>query len=291
DQNFLQIAHIQIPNANVDVSKYDEEKEAGGHTGIASRVTVVQKIPHEGEVNRARYMPQNPEMIATWTVSGDVLVFDRTKHSNHSTGACNPQIRLKGHTKEGYGLAWNPQKEGHLVSGSEDTFINAWDITSFSKEKATMSPCRTYKTHSSVVNDIAFHPHHDSLFGSVSDDCTLQIHDTRSTNDTKASHEIQAHKSAINALAFNPASEYVLATAGADQTVALWDLRNLKNKLHTFEGHRNEVVGLQWSPHEEAILASSSIDRRVILWDLSKIGEEQTPEDSEDGGPELACTL
>lgn len=31
-------------------------------------------------MNRARYMPQNPCIIATKTPSSDVLVFDYTKH-------------------------------------------------------------------------------------------------------------------------------------------------------------------------------------------------------------------
>lgn len=44
---------------------------------------------------------------------------------------------------------------------------------------------------------------------------------------------------------------------------------------------------VQWSPHNETILASSGTDRRLNVWDLSKIGEEQTPEDAEDGPPEL----
>jgi WD40 repeat protein len=44
---------------------------------------------------------------------------------------------------------------------------------------------------------------------------------------------------------------------------------------------------LSWSPHHDAILGSASSDRRVNIWDLTKIGEEQTPEDAEDGPPEL----
>lgn len=44
---------------------------------------------------------------------------------------------------------------------------------------------------------------------------------------------------------------------------------------------------MQWSPHNETILASSGTDRRLHVWDLSKIGEEQTPEDAEDGPAEL----
>ena len=44
---------------------------------------------------------------------------------------------------------------------------------------------------------------------------------------------------------------------------------------------------VQWSPHNETILASSGTDRRLHIWDLSKIGEEQAPDDAEDGPPEL----
>jgi WD40 repeat protein len=69
--------------------------------------------------------------------------------------------------------------------------------------------------------------------------------------------------------------------------VALWDLRNLSTRLHTLESHQDEILQLQWSPHHETILASSSSDRRVNVWDLSRIGEEQTAEDAEDGPPEL----
>lgn len=71
------------------------------------------------------------------------------------------------------------------------------------------------------------------------------------------------------------------------QTVALWDLRNLKLKLHTFESHTEEVLQLAWSPTNETVFASASGDRRINLWDVSKIGLEQTPEDAEDGPPEL----
>ncbi|PKU33273.1 histone-binding protein rbbp4 [Limosa lapponica baueri] len=47
------------------------------------------------------------------------------------------------------------------------------------------------------------------------------------------------------------------------------------------------LTKVQWSPHNETILASSGTDRRLNVWDLSKIGEEQSPEDAEDGPPEL----
>lgn len=96
-----------------------------------------------------------------------------------------------------------------------------------------------------------------------------------------------AHNDAVNCLAFNPASTSVLATASADKTIGIWDLRNLKEKLHSLDGHADTVTSLAWHPHEEAILGSGSYDRRVIFWDLSRVGEEQLPDDQEDGPPEL----
>ena len=41
------------------------------------------------------------------------------------------------------------------------------------------------------------------------------------------------------------------------------------------------------SPFSETILATCGADRRVNVWDLSLIGQEQDPDDAEDGPPEL----
>jgi len=109
----------------------------------------------------------------------------------------------------------------------------------------------------------------------------------RCNNTSKPSHTVDAHTAEVNCLSFNPYSEFILATSSADKTVALWDLRNLKLKLHSFESHKDEIFQVQWSPHNETILASSGTDRRLHVWDLSKIGEEQSSEDAEDGPPEL----
>jgi len=71
------------------------------------------------------------------------------------------------------------------------------------------------------------------------------------------------------------------------KTVVLHDLRSPMKKLHLFESHTDEVLHLAWSPHNPTIFASASSDRRVNVWDLSQIGVEQTPDDQEDGPPEL----
>src|SRR6266545_4068566 len=71
------------------------------------------------------------------------------------------------------------------------------------------------------------------------------------------------------------------------QTAVLHDIRSPSQKLHVFESHTDEVLHLGWSPHNPTIFASASSDRRINIWDLHRIGEEQSPDDQEDGPPEL----
>lgn len=99
EQNHLLIASVQLPNedAQFDASHYDNEKgEFGGFGSVSGKIEIEIKINHEGEVNRARYMPQNPCVIATKTPSSDVLVFDYTKHPSKPdpNGECHPDLRL-----------------------------------------------------------------------------------------------------------------------------------------------------------------------------------------------------
>lgn len=61
----------------------------------------------------------------------------------------------------------------------------------------------------------------------------------------------------------------------------------MKTPLHSFYYHNDEILHLSWSPTHETIFASASSDRRVAIWDLAAIGIEQTPDDAEDGPPEL----
>ncbi|KAH6562161.1 hypothetical protein BASA50_007695 [Batrachochytrium salamandrivorans] len=291
-QNYLQIAQAQLPNENVEVDGRNndpERGEAGGYGGADCKINIIQKINHDGEVNRARYMPQNPDIIATRTCLGPVYIFDRTRHTStpSSDGVCSPEIKLVSHTKEGYGMSWHPTREGELLTASEDTTICSWDIRKFSKDKKTLSPVRTYTAHTAWVEDVAWSTLIESTFASVGDDKRMMIWDTRSASSNKASFCVDAHTAEINCVAFNPKNEFLVATGSADKTVALWDMRNLQHRLHSFESHQDEILQLSWSPHNETVLASSSGDRRLNIWDISRIGEEQSPEDAEDGPPEL----
>lgn len=85
------------------VEHYEHFLEFGGFGSITGKIEVEIKMNHEGEVNRARYMPQNPQLLATKSPSSEVFIFDYTKHPSVPTSdnVCRPQLRLRGHSKEG----------------------------------------------------------------------------------------------------------------------------------------------------------------------------------------------
>jgi len=59
-------------------------------------------------------------------------------------GACSPDLRLRGHSTEGYGLSWSKFKQGHLLSGSDDAQICLWDINATPKNK-TLDAMQIFK--------------------------------------------------------------------------------------------------------------------------------------------------
>jgi histone-binding protein RBBP4 len=120
EPNYLQIASVKIPkeNKSEDTAMEDVhgkiqflcmrasitnffaiEENKNNETFIK----ITQKILHEGEVNRARYQIENPNIIATKSRTGDVYIFDRTTFDlmPQKDEKFDPTLRLTGHHKEG----------------------------------------------------------------------------------------------------------------------------------------------------------------------------------------------
>ena len=268
EQNYLMVASVNLPQSDTVISQpapnstnnddtstanttfiasnYDEEKkEIGGFGATASsgssssigKIEVRMKIKHTGEVNRARYMPQNHFIVASRGPDPSIFIWDLSKHCSFpdDDSVSTPQGVCVGHQSEGYGLCWSPHKEGLLVSCSEDKTICLWDVNEVSSRKNNSSagtqlkPVSVFKGHTDVVEDVDWHHKDTNLIGSVGDDRSIRIWDMRENLPSKAAHCVEnAHNADVNSIAFNPVNEFLLATGSADKTVALWDMRNLK---------------------------------------------------------------
>jgi histone-binding protein RBBP4 len=170
-------------------------------------------------------------------------------------GLCKPDIRLTGHKNEGYGLSWSHQREGYLLSGSDDAQICVWDVKGTTQSNrvgggasrgrpqgfqpwlqallpspaaclrpaawpaACPAPCllpppplpqqlaalHIFQGHGGVVEDVAWHPRHGDLFGSVGDDKKLIIWDLRKPAGAAQDKEVEAHTGGARAGGSPPA--------------------------------------------------------------------------------------
>lgn len=242
-------------------------------SGGKNPLKVFKKFEHEGEINRIRVNSFDNNIIATINDTSVVNIFDR-KHG--LVASLN-----NAHTEEdAFGLSFNKQKSNLLLSAATDGKCVLWDI----EKKCKLEQIQL---HSSIVNDVEFSYVNFNMFASVSDDKRLLINDIRSLDNKKT--EICVNAGTIfNAIALSPFSQNLVACAGEDAMVHLFDLRYTSNNiaLHQMSGHEGNITNLEFANYKDGILASAGEDRKLVYWDITKIGNEQTPDDAEDGVPE-----
>ena len=330
--NYLMRVDVHIPVDNGE----DEEEEAGGGGGggggdvpaaggvagadadgdapmdpalqkswggTAGKIETKQKVNMDGEVHRARCMPQNSSVVAVKSPSQNVYLFNldgRPAVPAVDDTGCSPDSLLTGHSSEGWALCWSPHDAyaGHLLSGSDDKLVLRWDTSVGGGEIEALA---TYEGHTDVVNDVAWHPLQQHTFGSVGDDRVVALWDARcsggggGSSGGPATKIADAHAADINCISFNPFEENYFVTGASDGNIHLWDARKLggaaggqgTKPMHVFAGHDKQVFQVQWNPHLKSVLGSCGADRRIFLWDMDKIGAEQSAEDAEDGPPEI----
>lgn len=80
---------------------------------------------------RINNLDENIIAVKTGGSSPQLLLYDlRNKENDLQKNV----IKLKGHDREGFGLAWNPLINGKIISGSDDKKIIFYDANSLESE-------------------------------------------------------------------------------------------------------------------------------------------------------------
>lgn len=144
-KNFIAVYSVQLPKFKPTIDVANEARAPPKEDDAVEKrhsVKLEKKLPHQGEVNRLAYMPQESDIIATKTDQGTVNLF--RLDSSEGTG---PFSVLKGLTAAGFGLSWSTKDAGHLVSSGADGKIAIWDAL-----KSPEQPVIHIKEYTTSVN-------------------------------------------------------------------------------------------------------------------------------------------
>lgn len=261
---------------NIEQWNYSTEKEEFELPTVSkTKLSVSQTINHLGDVNKLKYMPQNPDVIASSNNMGNFLVYNRTKHSTIKTlmgesDINEPQLRLVNQSHPSstdiFAFDWNRQKEGVTVAGSMDGIISLYDIRMGYGTKLGNDISATWDYLNDVgINDIEWVPTHDSVFLSADDKGGIRLHDSRS-DEVTLTYTTQC---AVNSVAVNPGNSFCVASGLGDGQIELRDIRLPSEPLRCFTPHSDAITQLKWHPTFHGVLGSSSADRLVKLHDIS----------------------
>jgi ribosome assembly protein RRB1 len=255
-------------------------------------------IPHYGGVNRVRVMPQNPDIVATWSDAGAIHLFnvasirqrfDSSRGKGAAVGKPWQDIPTKPffsystkHHTEGYALDWSTINQGHLVSADCEGSIQLWSpkpdgkfvVTPFYSTANDSTQLLSNKGRS--IEDLQWSPTEATVFATAECQGYVRIFDTRAPSKAMLTHQIHTDNVDVNVLSWNKLVHNLLATGGDDGTLAVWDLRHFANPssskppspLARFTPHKTPITSVEWHPTDESMLATSD-DVGTYVYDLS----------------------
>lgn len=236
-------------------------------------------IPHHGGVNRVRCMPQQPDIVATWSDVGNVYLHNiesirsrfaasEGKGAPSSASTSSSFFTHSGHATEGYALDWSKVKQGNLATGDNDGHIHVWTL----RPEGGYEVNPMYTSEGSSVEDIQWSPTEGTVFCAAESGGHVAIYDTRAPQRSMLRHCVHP-KTDVNVTNWNGLVTNLMATGADDGTLAVWDLRHFGKSdpvkpLARFTCHKTPITSVEWHPTDESMLAVSDTVGAYI-YDLS----------------------
>eukprot|EP00934_Nitzschia_sp_Nitz4_P006139 Nitzschia sp. Nitz4//scaffold247_size31676//9063//10613//NITZ4_007927-RA/size31676-processed-gene-0.37-mRNA-1//-1//CDS//3329543946//6129//frame0 len=253
-------------------------------------------LPHRGGVNRIRAMPQNSDIIATWSDFGIVNIYNvrhvRSRFHGHNSATDmsssmqpkdEPYYVHSGHGTEGFALDWSKANQGHLASGDCQGAVHLWKPRDNGTSFEVNSTYETVGGHS--VEDLQWSPSEKTVICAAEAGGFMSIYDTRAPNRAMLRPLIAENGIDVNVCSWNHLVSNLLATGSDDGTLSVWDLRtfgkgsNKADPLAQFTCHKTPITSVEWHPTDESMLSVSDTVGAYV-YDLSV--EEDAPQQQSD---------
>jgi ribosome assembly protein 4 len=163
---------------------------------------------------------------------------------------------MPGHAEAVVSLSFSPDNL-HLASGSGDTTLRLWDLT-------TETPHYTCTGHKQWVLCVAWAPDSKKV---ASADKSGEVRIWDPDTGKLLGRPMVGHKKHINCLSWQPYHQdpecRLLASAGSDGDIRIWDTV-LGLTVKNLAGHTGSVTAVRWGG--AGLLYSSSRDRTIKMW-------------------------
>lgn len=230
-------------------------------------------IEHEGSVNRIRSLHSKSQIVATWSDTGKVFIWDIkdplnnliTNNTSKSTLKLKPIYTVNTHHTEGYGLDWSPINQGNLLSG--DCGHSLYHTMPTSNGSSFTTDILSYNIHTGSIEDIQWSPTEGNVFATCSTDGCIGIGDLREHN--KAMLSVKAHEKDVNVISWNKVNSQFLLSGSDDGSFKIWDLQHFDKPVANYKWYDCPVTSVEWSPIESTVLSVSGEDGQLTVWDLS----------------------
>ncbi len=212
-----------------------EEEEEEDEVGDLDPVLEHFSLKHNGGVNRVRAMPQKPEVVATWSDTGKVNLYnirgilDSFERSSGGDGGASrkfsrdPFFVYQGHSSEGYAMDWSRAKEGHFATGDCDGNIHLWTPTEgySNYSNSSFKVTNAYgpsggNIDNPSVEDIQWSPTEGTVLAAAECGGYIKIYDTRCAGRPMLTNKIHENSSDVNVISWNPIISNLLASGGDD---------------------------------------------------------------------------
>ncbi|KAH8742152.1 hypothetical protein FG386_003479 [Cryptosporidium ryanae] len=285
EPNYLVIAEVHLGDLesnndlmnNESFAEYNYNPDA--QNGSCVQFEVKAKLNHPGEVNKALHMPGHPFVITTRTVSGDILMFDYSKHESFPTDEfCRPQLLLRGHKSEGYAMDWECTKSSFgekdektgtstLVSGGSDRIIYLWDLNG----------ATGYDLNSNMRNNFVYYPK-TTLGGTETNEDRELVNCELPPPVLEPLRSYDWHKSDVNDLKWHPSCRFLFSSASDDKSFAFWDTRNSENssfnaKPVLFKETHSHINCISFNEFFPTMFATGDADGIVGIWDSRNLSK------------------